>query len=104
MENSNQKTNDELLKLAKRRVLLKKSIKWHALIYLIINVFLCAIYYVTTPGGYFWPMWSIIGWGVGLIMHAIVVGVLLSSTNSKEDAVDKEYQRLQKDADQNNNS
>ena len=73
MQETKNETNNELLKLAKRRVLLKKTVKWHALLFLIINVFLCAIYFVTTPGGYFWPIWPIVGWGAGLVIHAVVI-------------------------------
>ena len=98
-ETANEK-NNELLRLAKRRVFLKKTVKWHAIIFLIVNVFLCVIYYLTTPGGYFWPLWSIAGWGVGLVIHAVVVGSVLSSTRSREDSVEKEYQMLKKDLDQ----
>ena len=102
METPSKETNDKLLKMAKRRVLLKKAVKWHVIIYLIVNALLCVIYYLTTPTGYFWPIWSILGWGVGLIIHIIVTGVALSSTRSKQDLVEKEYQMLQKDYDLNN--
>ena len=101
MEMTSNETNDKLLKLAKRRVLLKKTIKWHTIIYLIVNIFLCAIYCLTTSNGYFWPMWSIIGWGVGLILHVVVVGFVLSSTRDKRDLVEKEYQMLQKNFERN---
>ena len=97
MTKTTKETNDELLKLAKRRVFLKKTIKWHVIIYLIINVFLCVVYYFTTPGGYFWPIWSLIGWGLGLVIYIAVIGSMLSSTRNKQDLVEKEYQMLQKD-------
>ena len=98
MEKISKGTNDELLKLAKRRVFFKKTIKWHVIIYLIINVFLCAVYYFTTPAGYFWPKWSILGWGIGLIIHVAVTGSLLSSTRVKQSLVEKEYQMLKAEA------
>ena len=91
-------TNDELLKLAKRRVLLRKTVRWHAAIYLVINALLCAIFYLTTPGGYFWPIWSMLGWGVGLIIHFAVVGSMLSSAKAKQDEIEKEYQMLKAEA------
>ena len=102
MEMTSKETNDKLLKLAKRRVLLKEVVKWHIIIYLIINALLCAIYYLTTPTGYFWPIWSIIGWGIGLIIHIVVTRVVLSSTRGKQDLVEKEYQMLLKDFELNN--
>jgi len=97
MKETANEINNELLKLAKRRVFLKRTIKWHTIIFLIINVLLCAIYYFTTPNGYFWPLWSIIGWGAGLIIHAVVIGQALSSTRNKQNSVEKEYEMLKKD-------
>jgi hypothetical protein len=86
--------HDKLLKLAKRRVALKKSVMWHLTAYICVNVFLAAIYYFTTPNGYFWPIWSILGWGLGLLCHAIVIGMILRSTSGAQDAVAREYQKL----------
>ena len=99
MEGTTNEINNELLRKAKLRVFLKKTIKWHAIIFLIINVLLCVIYCFTTPGGYFWPLWSIVGWGVGLILHVVVIGAVLSSTRRKQDLVEKEYEMLKKDFD-----
>ena len=99
MEQNTVMTNEELLKLAKRRVILKKVLLWHLIVYVIINALLCGIYFLTTPGGYFWPMWSMLGWGVGLVLHVVVTGIALSSTDGKQDPVEKEYQMLQKKLD-----
>ena len=104
MEQNTQRTKEELLKVAKRRVFLKKIIRWHVILFLVINALLCAIFYLTTPGGYFWPMWSILGWGVGLIIHIAVTCSLLSSTKGKQDPVEKEYNSLIKDLDENDKS
>jgi hypothetical protein len=98
---TSKETDDKLFKRAKRRVIMKKTIKWHMIIYLIVNVLLCVIYYLTTPDSYFWPIWSIIGWGTGLIMHVIILKLVLSSTRDKRDLIEKEYQMLQKDLEQN---
>ena len=102
MEKTNNEINEQLLKLAKRRVFLKKMMSWHIIIYLIINVFLVGIFYLTTPDGYFWPIWSIVGWGLGLIIHIVVINSSLSSARNQQDAVEREYQMLQKDLKQNN--
>jgi hypothetical protein len=39
--------------------------------YLSVNLMLVVIWLMTTPGGYFWPMWPIMGWGVGLVAHGM---------------------------------
>jgi hypothetical protein len=39
--------------------------------YLSVNVMLIVIWLLTTPGGYFWPMWPMMGWGIGLAAHGM---------------------------------
>jgi hypothetical protein len=43
----------------------------HARSYVLVNVLLIVIWLVTTPGGYFWPFWPLLGWGIGLVAHAM---------------------------------
>jgi len=83
--------NEKIMKQARKRVALKKGLTIHAMCYVIVNVFLVAIYYLTTPGGYFWPVWPIIGWGVGLLIHAIVTMQALAGGQS---STMQEYERL----------
>jgi class 3 adenylate cyclase len=47
----------------------RQSIKIHAVVYAAVNLFLVAIW-ALTGGGYFWPIWVILGWGLGLACHA----------------------------------
>jgi len=46
-----------------------QSVKIHATVYIAVNLFLIAIWAVT-GGGYFWPIWVILGWGLGVVLHA----------------------------------
>ena len=85
--------NEKLMKMAKKRIILKKSIIVHLTIYSVINIFLVAIY-LSTSGGYFWPIWSIMGWGVGVILHGAMVLYLLSSISVAPSSTMKEYERL----------
>jgi hypothetical protein len=39
-------------------------------IYVLVNSLLVVIWAVTNEGTYFWPMWPLLGWGIGLAMHA----------------------------------
>jgi class 3 adenylate cyclase len=48
---------------------LATSVRIHATIYVIVNVMLIAIW-AASGGGYFWPIWSMLGWGIGLGGHA----------------------------------
>ena len=52
------------------------SIRIHATFYVLVNVMLIAIW-AASGGGYFWPIWPILGWGIGLGSHAapMIAGV-----------------------------
>lgn len=43
----------------------------HAICYLMVITGLVIIWLLTTPGGYFWPVWPAFGWGMGLASHGI---------------------------------
>jgi hypothetical protein len=43
----------------------------HAQVYVLVNALLVAIWAVTSFGNYFWPMWPMLGWGLGLGLHAV---------------------------------
>jgi hypothetical protein len=43
--------------------------KTHLGTYLAVNLMLVMIWALTMPGGYFWPIWPMMGWGVGLVSH-----------------------------------
>jgi len=48
----------------------KRDFWTHAIVYLLINGLLVVIWAVTSGGGYFWPVWPIAGWAIGLLIHA----------------------------------
>jgi hypothetical protein len=41
----------------------------HLVVYLVVNGLLVLVW-ATTGGGFFWPVWVIGLWGIGLVMHA----------------------------------
>ena len=49
----------------------EKSFRAHATSYLLVMALLVAIWLLTTPGGYFWPIWPMLGWGIGLASHGL---------------------------------
>ncbi len=89
MENQEQR-NPNLLSIAKARVCFKKNL----ILYLFINALLTGIwFYSSYQSGYhiiFWPIWSIIWWGVGLIYQYIKA----YHFNADIFSVDKEYKKL----------
>ena len=52
-----------------RRLQARRDFVSHLVAYVVVNAFLVAIW-AFTGAGYFWPIWVICGWGIGLILHA----------------------------------
>ena len=77
----------------------RASFKKHVFTYFVINAFLWAIWYFTNDAttttsntganSYPWPIWTSIGWGLGLAIH--FVGAY---TSPKSNLTEKEYQKL----------
>jgi hypothetical protein len=61
---------DELRRLAVSRLRKKRDFGAHALAYVLVNAFLVGIWMLTGPDGFFWPMFPMFGWGIGLAFHA----------------------------------
>ena len=53
------------LQAAMERIQAKRAFGRHATIYVAVNLLLIAIWAITSRG-YFWPIWPLLGWGVGL--------------------------------------
>ena len=62
-------TDDALREAAVTRLRKKRDFATHVLIYLLVNSFLVVIWAVTS-GEFFWPIFPIAGWGIGLAANA----------------------------------
>jgi hypothetical protein len=67
-----QMSDDEIRKLAQRRVAAKKGFFTNLATFLVINAMLFVIWMVG-GGGYLWFLWVAGFWGVGLLFHAFNV-------------------------------
>ena len=61
--------HDERRSAAIRRIKSRRELNRHLVIYGAVNTLLIVIW-AASGAGYFWPIWSIAGWGVGLALHA----------------------------------
>ncbi len=68
MESSGQ-TEDQLREQAIQRLKKKRDFRSHLFIYFAVNAMLVVIWAVTS-GGFFWPIFPILGWGVGVAANA----------------------------------
>lgn len=57
--------NDELRALAAKRLKAQADFRHYLWIWLGVSVLLVGIWFLTSPGEYFWPIWPIGGMGVG---------------------------------------
>ena len=64
---STQQRDERLWRIAKARA----AFKSHLISYLVINAGLWALWFITSRGngGIPWPIWSSLGWGIGLAFH-----------------------------------
>src|SRR6266852_3263836 len=63
---------------ARVREVVLQSFKMHVAVYLPVNLLLIAIW-AAAGGGYFWPIWPILGWGVAVACHGAPLLALLGS-------------------------
>lgn len=83
----------ELWKLAQKRA----GFKYHALIYFIMNLFFWTLWYISLNNNPMppaerdtipWPVWPMVGWGIGLFFHYV------GSYKTGNRLAEKEYERL----------
>lgn len=90
-------TDDEIREMAKARV----GFRMHAFTYAAVNLLLIAAWWMSTDSvrvqmgdmsvterASFWPLWPILGWGIGLAFHA------WSVFGAGKDAVTREEAKL----------
>jgi 2TM domain len=66
---SSDPTEDELRRRAVNRLRAKAGFWTHLAVYLAVNAFLVLIWFFT-GAGYFWPIFPIAGWGIGVAANA----------------------------------
>ena len=87
--------NDEdLYRLARRRVGAKIGLGIHAAAYLVVNLMLWMIDRRT--GGLGWSVAPLLGWGLGLAIHATVVALSLQASRPHDGLVAREMERLRR--------
>jgi hypothetical protein len=61
-------TEDTIRVRAIQRLKKKRELQAHLLAYMTINAFIIAIW-AATGQGFFWPVFPLLGWGIGVIFH-----------------------------------
>lgn len=84
-------TEQELREQAIARLKKKRDFRAHVFIYVAVNAMLVVIWAVT-GSGFFWPIFPILGWGVGVAANAWDV---YGRKPISEDEIRRETERLQ---------
>ena len=79
-------TEEKLRQIARKRAKAKLDFYIHLVVFVCINALLFAIWYITLgPSGFPWFIFPLIGWGIALVIHAIVAFSGKSMEESMED-------------------
>jgi 2TM domain len=90
-------TDSSLERLARKRAGAKMGWYIHATVYAAVNLMLVAI---AASSGHNWAIFPLLGWGVGLAIHGLVVFLVTGGAGLHERLVQQERRRLatQRDA------
>jgi hypothetical protein len=86
------RTEDELRAAAVRQVKKKQDFRGHLIVYVLVNAMLVGIWAVT-GANFFWPIFPILGWGIGVAMNAWDV---YGRRPASEERIRQEMERLRR--------
>jgi len=83
-----------LRKFAEKSIKRKKDFREYLVVYAVVSIITTGIWYLTTPTGYFWPVWVFFGMGIGAVFAGLdAYGNLFKKPISQADILD-EVERL----------
>ena len=83
---------EDLRERAIRRLKKKRDLQGHVIVYVLVNTFIVIIWAMTNSG-FFWPIFPIVGWGIGVVMNAWDV---YRSDEPEEDEIRREMEALKR--------
>ena len=90
---STRMSEDDLYRLAGKRVEEKKSFYIHLAVYVIVNIALVIIWWAT-GAGFPWFLFPLGGWGIGILFHFLGVFVFSQQSNWERKEIEREVQKL----------
>ena len=80
----------DLRERAVERLRKKRDLQAHLIAYVLVNLFLNGIW-LLTGAGFYWPMFPLLGWGIGVAFH---IWDVYSPKTPSEERVEREMRRL----------
>ncbi len=91
---TNVRNEEELLRQrAVKQVRKRRDFYGHLLVFVLVNAAVITIWAALGDGGFFWPIFLILGWGIGLVMNAWDV---FYRSYEDEGQIQREIDRLQR--------
>ena len=89
-------TEDDIRRIARRRVARKMGFYIHALVFVLVNggLYLLNNFTAGFDGGVRWHQFPLFGWGLGLAIHGIVTLVSLQGMGLREEMIEREMEAL----------
>ena len=88
-------SEEEIYRLARKRVEAKKGFYIHFAVYIGVNILLVIIW-ATTGAGFPWFIFPLGGWGIGILFHFLGVFVFSRPSDWERREIEKEVERLRK--------
>ena len=92
---STEMSEEEIYRLARKRVEEKKGFRIHLAVYIGVNILLVIIWAVT-GAGFPWFVFPLGGWGIGILFHFLGVYVFSQQSERDRREVEKEAERIRK--------
>jgi len=83
--------NQESRQTARKKAKAKVEFRIHLINYVAVNSLLAIINLTLTPG-YIWFIWPLLGWGIGIILHALSV-YFFGTSSIKERMIEAEMRK-----------
>lgn len=96
MNELNNARDEELMARARKIVQKKHDLFINVIIYIAVNLMLIFIWFMTGVK-FFWPIFSMLGWGLGIAIMAIDI-VCFINNKGYSDKVEREYQKLKRNS------
>lgn len=93
METNKNYSTEEYL-AAKKAVEERLGFYVHLASYILVNGYF--VFLSVRNGGYFWAIWPLVGWGIGLAFHGISVFGFFNNNSWKDKQIQKEIEKRRK--------
>ncbi len=86
--------SEKYYRQAEKRVYGKLSFYMHLAVYVGVMALLIFTNLSTSPDGYMWFKWPLVGWGIGIFFHGVAAFLLVGGVSIKDKMIEEEMARM----------